>query len=94
MPESSPTRTRNAPRWAVWVATGFGAGYLPVMPGTYGAAEGVVLFLALAAVTTPLRHGFWLLSAAVAFLAALSWWVIAKALPHFSSDDPSAIVLD
>ena len=71
MPEPSPNRTRRAPRWAVWIATGFGAGYLPVMPGTYGSAEGVVLSLILAAVTAPLRYGFWLLSAAVVFLAIL-----------------------
>ncbi len=76
------------------MATGCGAGYLPVMPGTYGSAEGVVLFLALAAATVPLRHGFWLLSGAVVLLAILSLWVIAKALPHFPSDDPPAIVLD
>lgn len=94
MPGPSPNRTRNAPRWAVWIATGFGAGYLPVMPGTYGSVEGVVLSLALAAVTVPVRHGFWLLSTAVVLLAILSLWVIAKALPHFSSEDPPAIVLD
>jgi phosphatidylglycerophosphatase A len=76
------------------MATGFGAGYLPVMPGTYGSAEGVVLFLALGAVTVPGYQGFRLLVAAVVLLAAASLWVIAKALPNFSSEDPPAIVLD
>jgi phosphatidylglycerophosphatase A len=36
----------------------------------------------------------WLLGTAVVLVAIASLVVIAKALPHFSSDDPPAIVLD
>jgi len=81
-------------RWSVWLSTGFGAGYLPVMPGTYGSAEGVVLYLALAWGLRGVPQGLWFLCAAMLVLTALSLWIIACALPHFSSDDPSAIVLD
>ena len=37
----------KAPRWAWWVATGFGTGYLRPAPGTWGslAAVGVFIFL-------------------------------------------------
>jgi phosphatidylglycerophosphatase A len=64
------------------------------MPGTYGSVEGLVLSLVLAAVVAPLRYGFWWFGAVAVLLAILSLYVIAKALPHFSSDDPPAIVLD
>jgi len=91
----SPLPARPAaPRWAVWLATGLGAGYLPVMPGTYGSAEGVILYVALAALLRSVPNGLWLLCAAVLLLTVQSLWIISRALPHFSSDDPSAIVLD
>jgi phosphatidylglycerophosphatase A len=32
---------------AYWLATGFGAGLLPIAPGTFGAVEGVLAFLAV-----------------------------------------------
>jgi len=78
----------------VWLATGGGAGYLPVMPGTYGSAEGVVFYLFLAWLVGSTAQGLWILVAAVLLLQLLSLGIIAKALPHFTSDDPSAIVLD
>ncbi|MBI3933516.1 MAG: phosphatidylglycerophosphatase A [Acidobacteria bacterium] len=78
----------------MWLATGFGAGYLPVMPGTYGSAEGVVLYLGLASVFRGMTHGLWILCATILVLTGLSLWIISRALPHFSNDDPSAIVLD
>jgi len=33
----------HLPRWIHWVATGFGAGYAPVAPGTAGSLVGLVL---------------------------------------------------
>src|SRR6185503_17456803 len=36
---------RSLDRLGYMIATGFGAGSAPVAPGTFGAAEGVVLFL-------------------------------------------------
>ena len=90
----SPSPPPAASRWAVWLSTGFGAGYLPLMPGTYGSAEGAVLYLGLACALRGVPQGLWILCAAMLVLTALSLWIIACALPHFSSDDPSAIVLD
>lgn len=81
-------------RWAVWLATGLGAGYLPVMPGTYGSAQGVALYLALAALAAQAPYRPWLLTSCVLALVVVSLLIIAAALPHFASDDPSAIVLD
>jgi phosphatidylglycerophosphatase A len=64
------------------------------MPGTYGSAEGVILYAALSLVLRAVPNGMWLLCAAVLLLTLLSWWIIALALPHFSNDDPQPIVLD
>ena len=91
---SPDTAPRAAPRWAVHFSTGFGAGYLPIMPGTYGSTEGVLLYTALATLLRDIPNGVWLLTGAVLLLAVLSNWIIALALPHFFSDDPQAIVLD
>ena len=78
----------------MWLATGCGAGYLPFMPGTYGSALGVLLYLGLAALakTTPYPHVF--LGAAALAVTALSIWIAALALRSFYEPDPQVIVLD
>lgn len=94
MSPSPPPPPPPPARWAVWLATGLGAGYLPKMPGTYGSLEGVGIYLALdyAARAAGLpRAG---LAVLVIFLAVISVWITAKALPHFSSSDPQVIVID
>lgn len=35
----------KAPRWAWWVASGFGSGYLKPAPGTWGSAAAVIAWL-------------------------------------------------
>lgn len=81
----------NAPphRWAVWLSTGLGAGYLPKMPGTYGAVEGVALFLALRAWLGAAEAGM-----AIVLVCLASVWITALAMPHFTSSDPQVIVID
>jgi phosphatidylglycerophosphatase A len=68
-------------------------GNLPIAPGTYGAAEGVLLYLALAWLAPPDLKA-WVVCVALGLLTVASLWVIRLALPGFASDDPSAIVLD
>lgn len=87
----SPAKTS---RWAVRIATGLGAGYLPVMPGTYGSAQGVVLYLGLAALARTSEYPGWVLGAGMIAVVALSLWVVAVALPGFREQDPQVIVLD
>ena len=87
--------TTNIPhRWAVWLSTGLGAGYLPKMPGTFGSAEGVGTFLALHALLSGNANGKLLMTGAIIVLCLASVWVTALALPHFSSSDPQVIVID
>ena len=89
-----PTPPAKAPRWAVWLATGCGAGYLPFMPGTYGSALGVLLYLGLAALARTTAYPAWILGAAAIAVVALSIWVAALALRSFYEPDPQVIVLD
>ena len=89
----SPLVTRHS-SWAVWLATGLGVGYGPVMPGTYGSALGVLLYLAVARVLQSLPHAQILIAIAALVIAALSLQIVAIALRSFQSKDPQVIVLD
>ncbi len=80
--------------WAVWLATGLGVGYGPVMPGTYGSALGVGLYLALVRCLVPLPHPRLLLTLATLAVAALSIRVVSIALRSFSVQDPQEVVFD
>jgi len=81
-------------RWAVWLSTGFGAGYLPRMPGTYGSVEGVLVFLGLHGLLRNFGLGPPGMALAIAALCLASVWITSLALPHFASSDPQAIVID
>jgi phosphatidylglycerophosphatase A len=78
----------------VWLATGFGLGYLPVMPGTYGSALGVVLYLVLASLARASAQPAWMLAAGVLVITLLSLWFAALALRTFREHDPQVIVVD
>ena len=84
----------SSSRLAVWLATGLGVGYLPVMPGTYGSALGVLLYFGLVALaqTTSYPGGF--LLAGTAAIVALSFWIVSIALRSFREHDPQVVVLD
>ncbi|MCX7826569.1 MAG: phosphatidylglycerophosphatase A [Verrucomicrobiae bacterium] len=71
---------------ALFVATGFGAGYLPIAPGTWGSVVGVGLFLVLWKMQ-------WLLPG---IAAALSVSVVTSGIGerHFGRKDPSQVVVD
>jgi phosphatidylglycerophosphatase A len=81
-------------RLALFLSTGLGAGYGPVMPGTYGSALGVGLYIALAHFASPLPHPRMLLALFAAAFALFSIWVVSIALRGFTVKDPQEIVLD
>ena len=81
------------------IATGFGAGSAPVAPGTFGAAEGVVLFLIINAIvnnTLKLTSIWSLLSFAVINVAlyAVGVWAAGRAIEVTETNDPSVVVID
>jgi phosphatidylglycerophosphatase A len=73
---------------------GLGAGYGPVMPGTYGSALGVGLYLVLARLVVPLPHARLLLALASLAIIAISIPVVSMALCRFTVHDPQEVVLD
>ncbi len=81
------------------IATGFGAGSAPVAPGTFGAAEGVVLFLIINSIlnnSLELTPVWSLLSFAVIniVLYAIGVWASSSAIYVTETKDPSVVVID
>lgn len=85
----SPDRHPAGPlsRAAIFLATGAGAGYGPVAPGTWGSAVGVALYLPLSAAGTVAY------AAALALLLAAGIWAAERAERVFGKDD-GRIVID
>jgi phosphatidylglycerophosphatase A len=75
-------------RLVLFFATGFGSGFVPVMPGTAGTAAGVVLFFIL----SPLSLSLYLLTT-VAFIF-ISIWNAHQAALYLQVKDPPQIVID
>lgn len=85
-------------RVAYAIATGLGAGFAPLAPGTLGAIEGVALFLAFVALRSNLSLS---LSSSFVFLAivnvalfAIGVWASNRACEISGVKDPSRIVID
>jgi len=64
------------------------------MPGTYGSALGVLLYLGLAALARTTSHPGWFLGGAALAVCGVSIWIVSVALRSFREQDPPAIVLD
>jgi phosphatidylglycerophosphatase A len=75
-------------RFAVLLATGGGAGYSPVAPGTAGSAVGLIIY-ALSWWWAPL----WQI-ALVAVVSVVGIWVSGVAARHFGREDPGQVVID
>ncbi|MFL6275616.1 MAG: phosphatidylglycerophosphatase A [Blastocatellia bacterium] len=81
------------------IATGFGAGHLPVAPGTFGAAEGVVLFFIVTAIVNQ-RLLLTLPGALLVFaiiniaLYAVGVWASDQAIVVTGLKDPRLAVID
>ena len=85
-------------RFASALATGFGAGFAPVAPGTFGAIEGVVVFFAFIALSSRFslspRLSFSLLAIINVVLFAVGVWASNRACEISGVKDPSQIVID
>lgn len=90
---TNPNTTPEASRGARWLATGLGAGYSPVAPGTAGSLEAVLLYALLTALCDATFLPFVYL-AALAVFALLAFWSTTRALPHWGIADPQPIVID
>jgi phosphatidylglycerophosphatase A len=75
-------------RWILFGATGCGAGFIPVAPGTFGALIGLFLAWCLSG-----GDGSLLVLFTLAF-SGLSVWVAHEAERILGTKDPGAIVID
>ncbi len=79
---------------AVWIATGGGAGYFPVAPGTVGSLEGIAIVLLIQFLPVgPMGHSM-ALGAAIATVFAAGVWSAGRAAIFFGSKDPGRVVID
>lgn len=83
-----PSPRTHFERFVLFLATGAGVGYIPIMPGTWGSVLAVGLFLLLASMPPAL---YLLTLAALCFLAA---WISGLAGELFGRHDASNIVID
>lgn len=77
-----------ARRLAVWIATGFYIGNLPVAPGTFGALLGVLVWLGMLSLDPGLAL------AGVLGLTVLAVWTSSSAAKQLKQKDPGCIVID
>jgi phosphatidylglycerophosphatase A len=90
---------RAIDRLGYTIATGLGAGSAPVAPGTFGAAEGVVLFLILNSIinnTLALAPFGSLVLFTVINIAlyVIGVWAAGRAIDVTETNDPSVVVID
>jgi phosphatidylglycerophosphatase A len=81
-------------RLAYLTATGFGAGFAPKAPGTFGALEGVGLFLLTLALRLPPEQHFMLLVGLNILLFAAGVWASKRTCEISNLEDPSQVVVD
>jgi phosphatidylglycerophosphatase A len=86
-------------RVAYVIATGAGAGFAPIAPGTVGAIEGVIIFLIFNAIANNLTSlsPFWsilLLGAVNVAIFILGVWASSRACEICSLEDPGQVVID
>lgn len=96
-----PGAGAKAPRWAWWVATGFGSGYLRPAPGTWGSLAAVIMWLGLRRLVFRQAPGAdiftgWLFYGVLPAMA-LTWIAIRASnavARETGAKDPSYIVAD
>ena len=79
---------------SLWIATGLGAGYFPVAPGTAGSAVGLLAVLALRQTSLPPFELGLCLAALAGFFFWLGVWSAGKAEAFFGRVDPGQVVID
>ena len=79
--------------WPVRVATCGAIGYLPI-PGTFGAALGLLLVVATARLRLPRAGSSIVLAAAAAAVFVLGVWAAREAETFFAAKDPGYVVID
>jgi len=80
---------------AIIIATGFGAGYAPVAPGTFGSIVGLVIVFGLIYFLKYQPNALYVtLILGSALVALVGIWAATRAERIFGKKDPGAIVID
>ena len=89
MPPETGTPRPLSDRLAMVLATGFGAGYGPIAPGTWGSLPGLAIAWAFG------RTGpAWGVPCAAIVVAALGVWAAGRAASILGESDPGRVVVD
>lgn len=72
----------------IFLATGLGIGYIPLIPGTFGTLPGLPLCYLLAKVPTAVAGG------AIIVIILVSMWIADQAEKSLGQKDPRKIVID
>jgi phosphatidylglycerophosphatase A len=84
----APGRT-PADRVALLLATGLGAGYGPIAPGTWGSIPGVIASVALTRLLGP-----WGAVAGLAAVTIVGLWAADRTAAFLGAKDPGLVVID
>ncbi|MCE1204824.1 MAG: phosphatidylglycerophosphatase A [Holophagaceae bacterium] len=86
----------KAPRFAWWLATGCGSGYLKPAPGTWGSLAGLSAWLLLLALLRQIRGGafLWILLIAPLAMTLAAVWAADRVVRDTGVKDPSFVVAD
>jgi phosphatidylglycerophosphatase A len=76
-------------RLGLFIATCGYLGYVPIAPGTFGSAAGLLVFLAVRSTGSVAVE-----LAAIALVFAVGWWAGTVAEHHFGGIDPGPVVID
>ena len=89
MPPSSAIPASTADRLAMVLATGFGAGYGPIAPGTWGSLPGLAFAWGL-----DRSAGRWAVLGGASFFALAGVWAAGRAELLLGEKDPGCVVVD
>ena len=81
-------------RVALVIATGFGLGYIPVAPGTFGSFLGILLILLLSPLGWKDGHRVAFYLVIVGIISAIGIWAASRAEFIFERKDPPQVVID
>jgi phosphatidylglycerophosphatase A len=79
------------------IASGFGSGYAPKAPGTFGSLAAVVVWLSVMYLFNGVEDPLWCLeitSLAALVTALVGYFAVKSVIPHEDIEDPQWIVID
>jgi len=86
--------TKELRSFSVWIATGLGAGFFPVAPGTAGSLVGLALVIAMRQTSLGSAELAVSLAVLAVVIFGLGVWSAGKAEQAFGRVDPGQVVID